>query len=98
MPSLRLSHHYADVTCSGRIEALKQSNHQKEFLMPIQEPLKTVGELIEQLKKYDPSTEVNFSGLDFYRFKKRGDNLIQCEFNQAVYRDKEGNVQIVNVE
>ncbi len=49
-----------------------------------------LAELIRQLKSYPPDTRVSFGGLDFYRVKKRGDKLIQVEFNQSVYRTEKG--------
>ncbi len=48
-----------------------------------------LGELLDQLKDLPRDTRVSFSGLDFYRVKKRGDNLIQIEFSQSVYRTSE---------
>lgn len=53
----------------------------------------TVGELIEHLQGHDPNAELIFSddALDFYRLKKRGPLLVQMEFDQLVYKDKEGN-------
>jgi hypothetical protein len=37
--------------------------------------------------------------LDFYRVKRRGENLVQIEFNQQVWRDREtGRVYIENLE
>ena len=45
--------------------------------------------LLEQLKGYPLDTRVSFSGLDFYRVKPQGPNMIQIEFNQSVYRTDE---------
>ncbi|HEM6844616.1 TPA: hypothetical protein U2I45_001226 [Providencia rettgeri] len=42
--------------------------------------------LLRQLAGYPKDTRISFGGLDFYRIKKRGDKLIQIEFNQSVYR------------
>lgn len=57
----------------------------------------TVGEFKKMLSYYDDDTEITFNGLDFYRLKTRGDNLVQVEFNQSVYKDSEtGNVEIIN--
>lgn len=52
----------------------------------------TVGDLIEQLRGYDPNHEVMFSGgqLEFYRLKQRGPKLVQVEFNQNVWREDNG--------
>lgn len=66
--------------------------------MKKQEPLITVGMLIEHLSGYDESMELDFSGLDFSRLKQRGPNLVQLEFVQQVYRDHEGNVVVQNLE
>lgn len=60
--------------------------------------LRTVGELRQELAVFDDDDEVDFSGLDFYRFKMRGEKLVQCEFNQPVYRDKKGRVVVQNPE
>ena len=30
---------------------------------------------------------MQITGLDFYRLKRRGDDLVQVEFNQQVYKD-----------
>lgn len=59
-------------------------------------PLKTVGDLIRELRVFSDDCEVEFSGLDFYRFKMRGDKLLQIEFNQQVYRDDDGKVHVAN--
>ena len=55
----------------------------------------TVGELIEQLKLYDPELPVDFGGLDFYRLKNRG-GALQIEFSQTVYKDDDGKVIVEN--
>tara|TARA_R110002072_G_scaffold85630_1_gene193815 strand:+ start:76 stop:234 length:159 start_codon:yes stop_codon:yes gene_type:complete len=39
------------------------------------------------LAGFDDGDELSFSGLDFYRLKRRGDDLVQVEFNQQVYKD-----------
>jgi hypothetical protein len=61
-------------------------------------PTITVGELLDQLKGIDRNTRISFSGLDFYRIKRRGQNLLQIEFNQQVYLDESGNVVVDNPE
>lgn len=48
-----------------------------------------LGDLLRQLEGYPPETRVYFGGLDFYRINKQGENLIQIEFNQSVYRTTE---------
>ena len=45
----------------------------------------TVGEFRQQLAWADDNDELIFSGgLNFYRFKQRGQNLVQCEFNEPL--------------
>jgi hypothetical protein len=66
--------------------------------MKKQEPLITVGMLMEKLAAFDESHKLDFSGLDFHRLKQRASDLIQVEFKQMVYRDESGNVVIENVE
>lgn len=67
--------------------------------IPLEELRITVGDLRRQLDGYSPNTEVSFSGLDFYRVKQRGDNLIQIEFNQQVWRDRDtGMVYVENLD
>jgi len=66
--------------------------------MKKQEPLITVGNLIERLSIFDENMKLDFSGLDFHRLKQRGPNLVQVEFNQQVYRDPEGNVVVDTLE
>jgi len=55
----------------------------------------TVKELKEQLNNFDDNLEVYFGGLDFYRLKNR-DAYLQVEFNQTVYKDKDGKVVVEN--
>jgi len=57
-------------------------------------PLITVSELKAQLEGYHDDDELEFSGLDFYRLKRRGARLVQVEFNQTVYRLDNGRVMI----
>lgn len=67
--------------------------------MPPESPnLITVGMLRQQLALYPDNYELDFSGLDFYRLKQRGPELIQVEFNQQVYREKSGRVVVENLE
>lgn len=49
----------------------------------------TVGELIDQLSGFGRERELYMGGLEFYRLKDRGD-VVQLEFNQQVYRDRNG--------
>jgi hypothetical protein len=58
--------------------------------------LMTVGDLKRHLSVFSDDYRIDFSGLDFYRLKRRGDLLVQVEFNQQVYRDKRGLVIIEN--
>jgi len=55
----------------------------------------TIKEFIKLLQKENQDSELNFSGLDFYRLKDRGDS-IQVEFNQTVYKDEQGKVVVQN--
>ncbi len=48
-----------------------------------------LGTLLQQLDGFPRDTRVSFSGLDFYRVKRRGPSMIQIEFNQAIYRTDE---------
>ncbi len=41
----------------------------------------TIGELRERLEAFDDDTELHFEEMEFYRFKVRGENLVQMEFN-----------------
>lgn len=61
-------------------------------------PLLTIGDLKRMLAGFDDNDELDFSGLDFYRLKIRGPNLVQVEFNQQVYRNAEGDVVVENLE
>ena len=56
----------------------------------------TIGELKELLKGWPDDYEITFSAvLEFNRLKKRGDKLVDMEFNQTVYKTKEGEWRIV---
>ena len=55
----------------------------------------TVGDLRKMLEGFNDDDELSFSGLDFYRLKKRGPDLVQVEFNQQVYRDRKTNKVII---
>jgi len=58
----------------------------------------TVGMLIEHLKAHDPDCKVAFGGgLEFYRTKQRGPELVQIEFNQNVWKDDRGNWHVDDV-
>ena len=66
--------------------------------MKTRPPLITVAVLKAHLSAYPDDTELDFSGLDFYRLKQRGEKLVQIEFNQQVYRTPEGDVVVQNLE
>lgn len=58
-------------------------------------PTITVGDLRERLSGFPDSMEIMFSGcLTFYRIKQRGDNLLNMEFNEQIYRDEDGELVI----
>jgi hypothetical protein len=61
-------------------------------------PTITVSELREALAEYPGHYRVSFSGLEFYRVKQRGDDILQIEFNQLVYRTPEGRVVVENLD
>jgi len=48
-----------------------------------------LGTLLDQLEGLPRETRISFGGLDFYRVKRRGPDLVQIEFNQSVYRTDE---------
>ncbi len=48
-----------------------------------------VGTLLDQLSALPRDTRVSFGGLDFYRVKQQGPDIVQIEFNQTVYRTDE---------
>ncbi len=58
----------------------------------------TVGDLKRQLDSYPESAELHMGGLQFYRLKRRGDDLVQLEFGQQVYRDQDGEIVVEEVE
>jgi hypothetical protein len=43
----------------------------------------TAGEIVEYLKDLPKDTEIHIEGFTFYRWKWRGDNLLQLELNEA---------------
>lgn len=57
-------------------------------------PRITVGELIDELKRFNPDAEIHFGGLHFYRLKHRGELIVQCEFDETVYRDSAGRLVV----
>ncbi len=56
----------------------------------------TVGEFRKELAAFKDDDELSFCGLDFYRLKRRGEDLVQVEFDQQVYTDDDGKVVIEN--
>jgi hypothetical protein len=58
----------------------------------------TVGDMKRQLEVFNDDDELSFCGLDFYRLKRRGEGLVQVEFDQQVYKDSDGRVVIENWE
>ncbi|MDC9591854.1 hypothetical protein PSI23_21900 [Xenorhabdus sp. XENO-10] len=48
-----------------------------------------LGTLLRQLSEYPADTRVSFSGLDFSRVNRTGEDIIQIEFDQSVYRTSE---------
>lgn len=59
-------------------------------------PTIKVGDLRRDLQCYPDDFDLSFSGLEFFRVKTRGENLAQVEFNQLVYLDKHGQVDVEN--
>lgn len=55
----------------------------------------TVRELMDDLRNYPADMEVYFGGLDLYRLVEKGDKVV-FEFNQSVYKDKDGKVIVEN--
>ena len=49
----------------------------------------TIGELRDELENWPEGDEIIFGceELEFYRFKKRGSDTVQLEFNQTIYKD-----------
>lgn len=56
----------------------------------------TVGDLKRELEMWPDNMPITMGGLTFYRFKKRGENRLQMEFNQTVYLDQFGIVRITH--
>jgi hypothetical protein len=54
----------------------------------------TVGELKRELEGWSDDMVLHMGGLTFYRMKQRGEKLLQMEFNQTVYLDGNGVVQV----
>jgi hypothetical protein len=60
-------------------------------------PSITIKELKDHLSVFPDTYTIDFSGLDFYRLKMRGETHVQMEFNQQVYRTPEGRVVVENL-
>ena len=58
----------------------------------------TVGELREQLKLFAGDAELYFGGLRFNRLKSRGEKLVQLEFHEQVYRDRDGTLTVEDLD
>ncbi|MAM56518.1 MAG: hypothetical protein CMN25_04205 [Salinicola sp.] len=54
----------------------------------------TVGEFRKLLEAYDDQLELSFSGLEYHRLKQKGDKHLEVEFEEKVFRDKTGHVNI----
>jgi hypothetical protein len=58
----------------------------------------TVADFVSQLRNQDRQKPVCFcgspEGLQFYRVKRRGPELLQLEFNESVYRQHDGQLWI----
>jgi hypothetical protein len=59
------------------LSCLLENNQRKNMAI-------TVGDLRRMLEPYPDETEIHFEELTFYRVKKRGDNLVQIEFSEAI--------------
>lgn len=57
-----------------------------------------IRDFVSALRREDPSKPVCFcsdpKGLQFYRFKSRGAQLLQVELNENVYRDEKGVIRV----
>jgi hypothetical protein len=52
----------------------------------------TMGDLKEMMREWPDHLEIQLSGgLEFYRLKRRGEELVQFEFSENVWRDPGGN-------
>jgi len=54
----------------------------------------TVGQLKKYLEAFNQDSPLFFGGLDFYRLKDRG-GVVQIEFNQTVFKDDDGKIQVM---
>ncbi|WFF41480.1 hypothetical protein EVC62_08165 [Salinicola endophyticus] len=54
----------------------------------------TVGEFKRLLDAYDDSLELSFSGLEYHRLKQKGDAHLEVEFEEKVFKDKQGHTRI----
>ena len=59
-------------------------------------PKMTIGELRKHFDEIPDDWTVNFSGLDFYRIKRRDEKHVQIEFSQLDYLDSGGRVIVEN--
>lgn len=65
--------------------------------MQTEYPSITVGQLREHLAVFPDDWTLDFSGLEFYRAKARGEKHVQIEFSQPVYRTEDGKVVVENL-
>ena len=61
-------------------------------------PKMTVVELRKHFEGIPDDWTVDFSGLDFYRVKRRDEKHVQIEFSQPVYLDSVGRVIVENLD
>lgn len=57
----------------------------------------TIQDLIDHLSTFDRDSEITFGNddlLTFYRTKRRGENIVQIEFNEVLIERSEGLIEI----
>ncbi|WP_110650234.1 hypothetical protein [Salinicola peritrichatus] len=54
----------------------------------------TVGDFKRMLDEFDDQLELSFSGLEYHRISQTGDKLVQVEFEEKVFKDKTGHIQV----
>jgi hypothetical protein len=60
----------------------------------------TVGDLKRELSAYDDDCELYFGDEDcltFYGVKQPGEKLVQIEFEQAIFRNEDGQLVIIEL-
>ncbi|MDH4571760.1 hypothetical protein [Salinicola acroporae] len=53
-----------------------------------------VGEFKRLLDEYDDQLELSFSGLEYHRLRQKGDKHLEVEFEEKIFRDKTGHIDI----